>query len=153
VLVLCLVTRCGLSGRHQRFDKKILHFSPEDGGRISLRNIDIYVAYMSKRRQCYKSVLGSHRSRLTAEAWVRSRVSPYVMYGEQGGSETGFSLSSSTLACQCHRTVALHTCLSTAGWTIGLLVAVPQKHSVNNRKKLSSTILSSRNFHLFYQPM
>jgi hypothetical protein len=42
VLVLCLVTHCGLSGRHQRLDKKI-HFSLEDGGRISLRNIDIYV--------------------------------------------------------------------------------------------------------------
>jgi hypothetical protein len=46
------------------------------------------------------------RRPLTAEARVRSRVSPCGIRGGQGGTETGFSPSTSVLLCQIHSTRA-----------------------------------------------
>jgi hypothetical protein len=42
----------------------------------------------------------------TAEARVRSRVSPCGIYGGQSGTEAGFSSSSSVFPCQFHSTGA-----------------------------------------------
>jgi hypothetical protein len=46
------------------------------------------------------------RRPLTAEAWVRSRVSPCWICGGQGGTGTGFHPSSSVFPCQFHSTGA-----------------------------------------------
>jgi hypothetical protein len=46
------------------------------------------------------------RQPLTAEAPVRSRVSPCGICGEQSGSGTGFSPSTSVFPCQLHSTGA-----------------------------------------------
>ena len=49
------------------------------------------------------------RRPLTAEAWVRSRVSPCRICGRQSGTGTGFSPSTSVFRCQFHPTgVPLH---------------------------------------------
>jgi hypothetical protein len=47
------------------------------------------------------------RRPLTAEAQVRSRVSPYGICGGQSGTGTGFSQSTSLFPCQFHSTGAL----------------------------------------------
>jgi hypothetical protein len=39
-VLLSVVTPCGLAGTYQRF--RGAHFSPEDGGSMFLRNVDIY---------------------------------------------------------------------------------------------------------------
>jgi hypothetical protein len=49
------------------------------------------------------------RRPLTAEARVRARVNPYVIYGGKSGIGTGFSPSSSVFPCQYHSAVALQT--------------------------------------------
>jgi hypothetical protein len=59
------------------------------------------------------------RRPLTAEARVRSRVSPCGICGGQSGTGTGFSLSTSVFPCQFHFTGA-----SLQGCTISLKVAV-----------------------------
>ena len=46
------------------------------------------------------------RRPLTAEARVRSRVSPCAICGGQSGTGTGFSLSTSVFPCQFHSTSA-----------------------------------------------
>jgi hypothetical protein len=48
----------------------------------------------------------SHRP-LAKEAWVRARVNPCGICGEQSGTGTGFSPSSSAFPCQYHSTIAL----------------------------------------------
>jgi hypothetical protein len=55
------------------------------------------------------------RRPLTAEARVRSRISPCGICGGQIGTETGFPLSYSVLPCQYHSTVYLSTHTSSAG--------------------------------------
>jgi hypothetical protein len=57
------------------------------------------------------------RRPLTAEARVQARISPCGICGGQRGTVTGFSPSSSGLACQYHSTLALHTHISPEGWT------------------------------------
>jgi hypothetical protein len=47
-----------------------------------------------------------NRRPLTAEAWVRSRVSPYGICGGQSSTGTGVSPSTSILPCQFHSTGA-----------------------------------------------
>jgi hypothetical protein len=49
---------------------------------------------------------------LTTEARVRARVSLCEIFGGQGGTGTGFSLSSSVFSCQYHSTVAFHIHIS-----------------------------------------
>jgi hypothetical protein len=49
---------------------------------------------------------------LTAEARVRSRFSPCVIYGGQSGTGTGFSLSSSVFPCQYHSTISPYSSLT-----------------------------------------
>jgi hypothetical protein len=46
------------------------------------------------------------RRRLTAEAWVRSRVDSCGICGGQSGTGTGFSPSTSVFPCQFHSTGA-----------------------------------------------
>jgi hypothetical protein len=46
------------------------------------------------------------RQPLTAEARVRSRVSPCVIFGGQSGTGTGLSPSTSVFPCQFHSTGA-----------------------------------------------
>jgi hypothetical protein len=65
------------------------------------------------------------RRSVTAEA----EVSPCGICGGQNATGTYFSPNSSVLLCQYHSTVALHTRVSSGGWTIGQLVATVHKHS------------------------
>jgi hypothetical protein len=54
-------------------------------------------------------VQAASRQPFTAEAWARARLSPFGICGEQSGTGSCFSPSSSVLTCQYHSTVALHT--------------------------------------------
>lgn len=45
---------------------------------------------------------------LSAQAWFRSPVSPWGIYGGQSGNGIGFSLSCSAFPCECHHTTVVH---------------------------------------------
>jgi hypothetical protein len=66
------------------------------------------------------------RRPLTAEA----RVIPCRICDGQSDTRSGFSPSFSGFPCQYHSTAALHTHISSAGWTTGPLVAAVQRHSL-----------------------
>jgi hypothetical protein len=54
--------------------------------------------------------------------------SVHWIFGGQSSTGTGFSLSSSVLPRQYHSTMALHSHVSSGGWTIGPLVAAVERH-------------------------
>jgi hypothetical protein len=80
------------------------------------------------------------RQPLTAEVRVRPPSQSMWDCGGQSGTETGCSPRSSVFPCQYDSTLAVHTHISSGGWTIGLLVAAfrdivsPHRyaHGINN---------------------
>jgi hypothetical protein len=70
------------------------------------------------------------RRPFTVEVRVYGRARPCWIYSGQSGTGAGYSPSSSNFPCQCHSTVALHSRVSSGGWTIGPLVAAVQRPSL-----------------------
>jgi hypothetical protein len=67
---------------------------------------------------------------LNADIQVRARVSPCEICGGQTGAGTDYSRSYSGFPCQYYSTVALHTHVSSGGWTVGPLVAAVQRRGI-----------------------
>jgi hypothetical protein len=92
----------------------------------------------------------SHRL-FTAEARVRARVGSSGICGGLIGTGTGFSSIFSVFPRQYHSTVVLHTHLSSAGWTEGLLVAAVQRRSLTPSTRTTTSF--SFNTHPTYTEM
>jgi hypothetical protein len=69
---------------------------------------------------------------LTVETRVCTWVGPCGICGGHSGTVTGFSSNCSVLPCQYHSNIDLHTHVSPGGWTVGLLVATVQRHSLTH---------------------
>jgi hypothetical protein len=73
-------------------------------------------------------------------------VSPGGICGGQSDTGTGMSPSSAIFPCQYHSTVALHTHISSGGWTIGPVVATGQtwSHPISMNNSLPSMPRSAK---------
>jgi hypothetical protein len=67
---------------------------------------------------------------LTMEAHVHAQIYTWRICGGQRGTGTGFSPNSSVFRSQYHSTMAHHNHIWSEGWTIELLVAAVQRHSL-----------------------
>jgi hypothetical protein len=75
---------------------------------------------------------------LTAEVWVRARVSPCGICVAKNGTGAGFSPSSSVFPCQYQSTAALHAHVPSREWTTGPLLAAVQRqsHPINMKNNM-----------------
>jgi hypothetical protein len=108
---LCVL--CGSENKQRLFHCTALTgwFYNRDGVCL-LRGTDWVLMYHSVSKDCAMPQAVS-RQVLTAEARVRSPVSPCGVCGVKCGTVTGFPASTFLLPCQCHTTNAPHSSSST----------------------------------------
>jgi hypothetical protein len=83
----------------------------------------LWVRLANDESSCAISQAISHWH-LSAEAQIRTHVSPYGIYSGQSGTGTGFCLSSSVFPCQYHSTAAPYSLMDKES----VRGSVPQKH-------------------------